>query len=147
MHHPAPPPLPPLSIRPWFTVGEVAERLPAVVAAYSARIPPLDPSEDRGGGSADYLGVPPRHGVGAIGQPFEPQSSSAFEPYWEASAGALSEQTLIQAHRVCACCPEPERMPWEGWSPGQWEWYRRRQRVTAQRQAQREARRQKAGVA
>jgi hypothetical protein len=114
--------LPPnAAIRPWVRVGElVHDALPP------ARIPPLDPSEDR-------------QALGVVGQP--------FEPYREAAAGALSEQTLIHAHRACTCCPQPAHMPWESWSPGQWAWFRRRQRVMAQRTAQREARAEKAGAA
>lgn len=111
--------LPPQArIRPWVGVGELAHwPLPA------ARIPPIDPSEDVG--------------LGAVGQPMvgvAPQLSG------------LAESTLIRAHRHCACCQEEDRMPWESWSPGQWEWFRRRQRVISRREIQRETRAQKAGA-
>jgi hypothetical protein len=127
-------PPPNAALRPWFQVGElVRDALPP------ARIPPIDPSEQRDGGSDDYVGVPARHGTGAVGQPY-------IEPKRECLP-ALTEQSLIHAHHACTCCPQPERMPWESWSPGQWEWFRRRQRVMAQREAQREARAEKAGAA
>ena len=100
--------LPPnAAIRPWVRVGElVRDALPP------ARIPPLDPSEDR-------------QALGVVGQPFQP---------YPGAAGAMSEATLIQAHRACTCCPQP------------WEWFRRRQRVMAQRTAQREARAKRGDV-
>jgi hypothetical protein len=68
--------------------------------------------------------------LGAVGQPYTLP---------DAGLPALSETTLIQAHRGCTC-RDDDRMPWESWSPGQWEWFRRRQRVMAQRTAQRERR-------
>jgi hypothetical protein len=114
--------LPPAALmRPWFSVGEVAERLPVMLA----HIPPIEPAEDQSG-------------LGAVGQPYA-------EP--DAGLPAMSEASLIQAHRACTCCPQPERMPWESWSPGQWAWRRRRQRVMAQREIQRETRREKEGAA
>jgi hypothetical protein len=106
-------------MRPWFSVGEVAERLPVVLA----RIPPIDPAEDP-------------ESIGAVGQPMAAPPSAEGLP-------KTSERSLIHAYRVCACVSEPERMPWEDWSPGQWKWYRRRQRVMAQREIQRETRREK----
>ena len=113
--------LPPnAAIRPWVRVGElVHDALPPV------RIPPLDPAEDR-------------RALGAVGQPY-------IEPKRECLP-AMTEATLIRAHHACTCCPAPERMPWEEWSPGQWEWFRRRQRVMAQRTAQREARAKRGDV-
>jgi hypothetical protein len=121
MHQAQFPPQRPL--RPWYGVGEIAERLPQVVSAFTARIPPLDPSEDP---------------TGAVGQPYRvPLDPRVGMPQ-------LSETTLIAAHHRCSCAREPERMAWEEWSPGQWAWYRRRQRVMAQRAAQREMRAEKA---
>lgn len=114
-------------LRPWFGAGEVAERLPEIVSTYTARIPPLDPSEDP-------------TGAGAVGQPYR------MPPDPRVGMPQLSEATLIRAHHHCLCAP-PERLPWEEWSPGQWKWYRRRQRVIARRTIQREARAQKAGAA
>ena len=112
---------PDAAIRPWVRVGElVHDALPP------ARIPPIDPAEDR-------------DGVGLVGQPY-------VEPKRE-GLPRMTEQSLIHAHHACTCCPQPERMPWESWSPGQWEWFRRRQRVMAQREAQREARAAKGGTA
>jgi hypothetical protein len=91
-----------------------------------ARIPPIDPAEDRG--------------VGAVGQPYR----SLADP--RVGLPKMSEESLIQAHHRCTCSPQPEHMPWEEWSPGQWAWYRRRQRVMAQRVLQREERARKAGA-
>lgn len=126
----------PKPLRPWFGAGEVAERLPAVVAAYTVRIPPIDPAEE-----------PAAQCLGAVGQPTEEPRNSAFETYRRRPVTRMSEATLIRAHRECTCSPQPERMPWEAWSPGQWEWYRRRQRVMARREILRETRREKGGAA
>lgn len=128
---------------PWVHAGQVAEHLPAVLSRYAlpaARIPAIDPAEDVSASGQPFepqagAEVPCAVGLGAVGQPFEPQVNSGFEP------------SLIHAYRGCVCVSEPERMPWETWSKGQWKWYHRRQRVIAQRTAQREARALKVGAA
>ncbi len=113
--------LPPAALlRPWFTVGEVAERLPVMLA----RIPPIDPAEE---------------GIGAVGQPYAAPNAEGLPK--------TSERSLIHAYRACACCAEPERMPWEEWSEGQWAWHRRRQRVMAQREIRREIAQREKGTA
>jgi hypothetical protein len=97
------------AIRPWVRVGElVHDALP------SARIPPLDPAEDRG--------------IGAVGQPQEAQSNSGLESYRVPSRQGLprlSERTLIRAHR-CGCVREQERH-----TLAQWDEIEARQRAFA----------------
>ena len=126
--------IPPKHLRPWFGAGEVAERLPAVVAAYIVRIPPIDPAEE-----------PAVQCLGAVGQPTEEARNSAFETYRQPET-PMSEATLIRAHRQCTCYPQSERMPWEDWTPEQRQRHERRQRVMAQRTLQREERAKQGGA-
>lgn len=124
--------LPPQSrIRPWFGAGEVAVSLPAL---------PPDAMFDRAVQMPEPSSTDPARGVGAVGQPY-------LEP--DAGLPAMSEASLIRAHHAYTCHPQLEHLPWESWSEGQWQWFRRRQRVMAQRTAQRErqAERRKEGAA
>lgn len=89
-------------------------------------------------------------GIGQVAQPVHVQNSSGLEPYRVApriGMPRMSEATLIRAHRRCTCSNHEERLPWEDWSPGQWEWYRRRQRVMARRTIQLEERAARKGAA
>ena len=58
--------------------------------------------------------INPAEEVGAVGQPQEPQRSSAFDPYRPHEPVRGTERALFHAYRHtrrgCVCCaPEPER--------------------------------------
>lgn len=121
--------------------GVVAARAEAWLARYPEAV------RETGAGMAPRPESELPGPLGVAGQPILPQPSGGFNSYPDPRAGLprMSEGELIGAHRGCVC--RTERVPWESWSPGQWAWHRRRQRVMAQRAAQREARRERTGAA